>query len=42
MCVASVVFCLQKKVKSYHMKKSASMEELSNAEADPQVVQQQV
>lgn len=34
--VMAVVFCLKKKVKTYHMKKSASMEELSSVEThDP-------
>lgn len=35
-CVISVVYCVQKKVKSYSMKKSASMEELSSVDTtDP-------
>ena len=34
--IATLAYCLQKRVKTYHMKKSASMEELSSVDTtDP-------
>lgn len=38
--LSSIVYCLKKKTKSYHMKKSASMEELSSVDTtDPTQIQ---
>jgi hypothetical protein len=38
--LVTLVYCLKKKAKSYHMKKSASMEELSSVDTtDPTQIQ---
>ena len=38
--LATLVYCLKKKAKTYHMKKSASMEELSSVDTtDPTQIQ---